>query len=166
MPCVCVQHLCVSIQRCNYCDACLRTQKFTLVEIQLTVGSYLFIFFPQLPHFTGIFHVVNGCIDWRSALFVLRSVCHLRRKQERESRRFDNEGDVNNGSSLSAVLCGMFAVAWKCFLCSRQKVSVWNPKFYHFITMSLFLISPTPYFLLLWASQVCLLFSSSALALF
>lgn len=40
--------------------------------------------FFQLPFFTGNFHVVNGRIDWRSALFVLCSVYHLSRKQERE----------------------------------------------------------------------------------
>lgn len=32
--------------------------------------------------FTGNFHVVNGAIDSRSVLFVLRSVHHLRREQE------------------------------------------------------------------------------------
>ncbi len=48
----------------------------------MTVGR-LSVCFSSPSLFTGNFHVVNGGIDSRSVLFVLRSVYHLRRKQER-----------------------------------------------------------------------------------
>lgn len=81
--------------------------------------------FFQLPLFTGNFHVVNGRIDWRSALFVLRSVHHLSRKQEREPRRFDLMGGSDQWLQHGLLFSqGCLWLHLNAFMFSA-KVSVW-----------------------------------------
>lgn len=87
---LCVRALCFDPKM--YLLWCMFANPKVHVHWNTTDSRKIISLFFQLPHFTGNFHVVNGCIDWRSALFVLRSVHHLRTKQEWEPRRFDIMG--------------------------------------------------------------------------
>lgn len=117
--------LCVLLTRCSFCDARLWSQSFTFIEIQPVIDflpckgtdsrKIISLFFP-LPHFTGNFHVVNGGIDSCSALFVLHSVHHLRRKTGiRAALVWLNGGIWSMAPTRSAVLLGIFAVWFELF---------------------------------------------------
>lgn len=73
----------------------------------MTVGRLSVCFSSPSP-FTGNFHVVNGGIDSRSLLFVLHSVYHLRRKQERKLAEVWLHGRMwSMAPTWHAVLRGM-----------------------------------------------------------
>lgn len=94
--------------------------------------SRIISLFLPLPHFTGNFHVVNGGIDWRSALFVLRSVHHLRRKQEGGPRCFDVIGGSDQW--LQHTLLFSWGCLWFSFLFSAKylfgSVYCYHPELY------------------------------------